>query len=323
MTLDTPQWKDFTSSDFDQVQSSVSSMVRPHKLSLKTGLQPLQTRIRRVQFGDVSLMRLGYGADVRIQSDELGGFYLIQLPQQGQALIRCGDEKVESSTQVATVLNPHVDIDMIWYANNEQLMLKVDRVLVEQLARSMGFSVPSSGLVFPVKLQQHRSASWQLMLRYLLDCARHAEAMQQSPLLTAQLAQLVATTFLEQHPPLQVTNQRRLSGKVLPKHIRLVENYLHDYADQAICIEGLAAMAQVSTRSLYAGFKEFCGISPMQYLRQIRLDRVREDLLATTTPISISEVALRWGFMHQGRFSQEYKQRFAETPSQSIQRLRT
>lgn len=322
MTLGTPQWKDFTSSDFDQVQSSVSSMVRPHRLSLKTGLQPLQTRIRCVQFGAVSLMRLGYGADVRIQSDALGGFYLIQLPQHGQALVRCGNEKVDSSAEIATVLNPHADIDMVWYANNEQLMLKVDRVLVEQLARTMGLTVPNSGLVFPVKLEQHRSTGWQLMLRYVLDCARHAEAMQQSPLLTTQLEQLVTTTLLDLHPPLQTTDPRRSSGKVLPRHIRLVENYLHDYADQAICIEDLATMAQVSTRSLYAGFKEFCGISPMQYLRQIRLDRVREDLLNATVPVSISEIALRWGFMHQGRFSQEYKQRFGETPSQSLQRLR-
>ena len=61
----------------------------------------------------------------------------------------------------------------------------------------------------------------------------------------------------------------------------------------------------------------------MQYLRQIRLDRARADLLNETEAVnSVTEVAFRWGFMHQGRFSAEYKQRFGETPSQSLQRSR-
>lgn len=317
------KWENFASSDREQVQSSVSSIITPHRLSLKKALQPLQTRMRHAQLGQISLMRLGYGADVRIQPDDLAGFYLIQLPQYGHATVRCGGEEVESSPQIATVLNPNTDIDMVWYANNEQLMLKIDRLLIEQLAGAMDISVSSSGLVFPVRLEGHRSTNWQLMLRYLVDCARNADSVLQSPLLVSQLEQLVATTFLGAHPPLQPEKMRAID-KVLPKHIRLVENYLHEQADQLIRVEDLAALAQVSVRSLHAGFKEYCGISPMLYLRQIRLDRARADLIDhhNTATKSVAEVALRWGF-HQGRFSAEYKQRFGETPGQTLQRVRT
>lgn len=322
MSPNSTHWQDFTSNDVDQVQSSVSSMIKPHRLSLKKASQPLQTRMRFAQFGQISLVRLGYGADVRIQPDELAGFYLIQLPQYGQALVRCGGEEVESSPKVATVLNPNAEIDMVWRANNEQLMLKIDRFLIEQLVRGMDMDVPDSGLVFPVKLEGHLSVNWQLMMRYLVDCARHAESILQSPLLIAQLEQLAATTFLGVHSPL-APEKPRVQGRVLPKHIRLVENYLYEHADQVIRVEELAALAQISIRSLHAGFKEYCGISPMQYLRQIRLDRARTDLLQTEdATTSVADVALRWGFMHQGRFSAEYKQRFGETPSQSLQRAR-
>lgn len=317
------KWDSVISSDIDQVQSSVSSIITPHRLSLKKALQPLQTRLRHAQFGQISLMRLGYGADVRIQPDELAGFYLIQLPQYGGARVRCGTEEVESSPKVATVLNPNTEIDMVWYANNEQIMLKVDRLLVERLAEVMDISVPSSGLVFPVRLEGHRSTNWQLMQRYLIDCARNADSVLQSPLLVAQLEQLVTTTFLGAHAPLAQPQKPRPLGKVLPKHIRLVENYLYEYADQVIRVEELAALAKVSVRSLQAGFKEYCGLSPMQYLRQIRLDKARTDLINTeTATLSVAEVALRWGF-HQGRFSAEYKQRFGETPGQTLQRARS
>lgn len=314
------KWERVISSDIDQVQSSVSSIITPHRLSLKETSQPLQTRLRHAQFGQISLMRLGYGADVRIQPDELAGFYLIQLPQSGGAVVRCGREEVESSPKVATVLNPNTEIDMVWYANNEQLMLKVDRLLVERLAEAMDITVPSSGLVFPVRLETHRSINWQLMQRYLIDCARNADSVLQAPLLVAQLEQLVATTFLGAHTPLSQQKKSRPFSKVLPKHLRLVENYLYEYADQVIRVEELAALARVSVRSLQAAFKEHFGLSPMRYLRQIRLDKARIDLLNTETVApSVAEVALRWGF-HQGRFSAEYKQRFGETPGQTLQR---
>lgn len=311
-------WQNFASTDLDLVQSSVSSLIKPHRLSLQSRSQPLQTHLRFAQLGQIGLMRLGYGADVRIQPEELAGFYLVQVPQYGHATIRSGTEQVDSSPQIATVLNPNAEIDMVWRANNEQLMLKIDRALIEQIAPHFEQRHTPTELVFPLRFLAHQQTSWQLMMRYVIDCARNSETFVQSPLLLAQLEQLVATTFLELHPPIQAEKLRRLE-KILPRPIRLVEQYLHEHADQPIRLEQLAVVAQTSVRSLHAGFQEYCGISPMQYLRQIRLERARFDL-SQPSSASITEVALGWGFMHLGRFSVEYKRRFGESPSQTQKR---
>lgn len=324
MATSTTQWQDFAFTDIEQIQSSISSMIKPHRLSLKQRSQHLHTHIRCVQFDQISLMRLSYGAEVRIQPEELAGFYLIQIPQYGNALVHCDNEKVASCPDVATVLNPNAEIDMVWQADNQQLMLKIDRSLIEQSARARDIHIPSSGLVFPVRLEAHRSVNWQLMLRYLIDCARNSDSILGAPLLVAQLEQLAVTSFLEIHAPLQVnkTHKPRVPGTVMPKHIRLIESYLHEHADQVIRVEDLAALSQISVRSLYAGFKAYCGISPMHYLRQIRLDRARKDLMdRADATCSVAEVALRWGF-HQGRFSAEYRQRFGETPGQTLKSAR-
>lgn len=313
-------WQNFASTDLDLVQSSVSTLIKPHRLSLQSSSQPLHTHLRFAQLGQISLMRLGYGADVRIQPEELAGFYLVQVPQYGHASIRSGTEQVDSSPQVATVLNPNVEIDMVWRANNEQLMLKIDRALIEQIAPHFESISRPAELIFPLKFLAHQHTSWRLMMRYVIDCARNSETYAQSPLLLAQLEQLVVTTFLELHPPIQAEPHRRLE-KILPKPIRLVEQYLHEHADQPIRLEQLAAVAQTSVRSLHAGFQAHCGISPMQYLRQIRLERARFDL-SQPSAASITEVALRWGFMHLGRFSAEYKRRFGESPSHTQKRAR-
>jgi AraC-like DNA-binding protein len=72
-------------------------------------------------------------------------------------------------------------------------------------------------------------------------------------------------------------------------------------------------------RSLYAGFKEYLGVSPMQYLRDLRMECARTELMSGEAS-NVSGVALRWGFAHLGRFSNDYKLRYGETPSQTLRR---
>lgn len=314
-------WQNFASTDLDTVQSSVSHLIKPHRLSLQSASKPLQTHLRFAQLGKIGLMRLAYGADVRIQPEQLAGFYLVQIPQYGYATVKSGNEQIDSSPQVATVLNPNAEIDMLWRANNEQLMLKIDRALMEQMATHFDVRFAQQELAFPLRFQSHQHTNWQLMMRYLIDCARQSDSVLQSPLLLTQLEQLVVTTFLELNPPLIAAQSRRLE-QVPPKAIRRVEQYLHEHADQPIRLDQLAVVAQMSIRSLHAGFQEHCGVSPMQYLKQIRLERVRIDLSQPETR-SITDVALRWGFMHLGRFSMDYKRRFGESPSQTLKRARS
>lgn len=323
MSNDSVSWENVMSTDADQVKTMISSMLTPHKLSLLKA-SSLQSCIRHANFGQVDVIRLGYGAHVRIQPDDLVDYYLIQIPQYGQATVRCGAEEVESIPGVASVLSPNSEIDMNWQASNEQIMIKVDRLLLEQTAQDMGMDPMVNGVHFPAKFECHRSVSWQLMLRYLVDCARNSLSMQRSPLLIRQIEQLVVTTLLGEHPPVLQSGLNRLRSSILPRHIKQVENYLHEHIDQPINLALLAAQAQVSVRTLQVAFKEHCGVSPMQYLRQLRLERVRADLLThgDSLECSVADIAMRWGFAHLGRFSAAYKDRFGETPSQSLQRLR-
>lgn len=314
-------WARIASADLEHVRNSVSDMIKAHQLKQLRADQTLQTRLRHAQFGQVALSRLGYGADVHIQPDHLAGFYLIQMPQYGTARVRCGGQTVESTPYAATILNPNEDVDMIWHANNEQLMLKIDRNLVEEAARGMGMDVGPQGLVFPVRLEAHTQPSWQIMLRYVLDCARHSQDILRSPLLINQLEQLTVTTLLGLHPPAQA--HAISATRVLPRHLKKVVSHLHEQAHLPLTIAELSDIARVSSRTLQQAFREHYGMSPMQYLRQVRLDKLRHELIHSDEPYqTLADLAMRWGFAHQGRFSAEYRSRFGETPSETLMRVR-
>lgn len=79
--------------------------------------------------------------------------------------------------------------------------------------------------------------------------------------------------------------------------------------------ETLARAAGLSARSLSRGFQHLRGYSPMTALRHARLERVRMDLSRGHAGGTVTEAAVRWGFLHLGRFSSLYAARFGELPS--------
>ena len=89
--------------------------------------------------------------------------------------------------------------------------------------------------------------------------------------------------------------------------------YLRQHVAESVTLTDLAAAAGVSERTLRRNFPRFIGLSPLAYLRQLRLKAVRDDLLEGEG--AVSRIATRHGFSHLGRFASAYRDCFGETPS--------
>ncbi|MGQ9364691.1 helix-turn-helix domain-containing protein [Azospirillum sp. ST 5-10] len=86
-------------------------------------------------------------------------------------------------------------------------------------------------------------------------------------------------------------------------------------------IAGLARRLDVSTEALRRAFLVSVGVGPGTWLRQQRLDGARRDLAVSAgAATTVSEVAMKWGFWHLGRFSAYYAAQYGETPSQTVRR---
>jgi transcriptional regulator GlxA family with amidase domain len=109
-----------------------------------------------------------------------------------------------------------------------------------------------------------------------------------------------------------VTTSR--SGRLQP-----VLTHIEAHADHPLTPVELARVGCMSVRTLHATFRQELGLSPMAYLRRIRLDRVHGELLRTPGA-RIGDVAMRWGFFHASRFARQYEERFGELPSDTAQR---
>jgi transcriptional regulator GlxA family with amidase domain len=61
-------------------------------------------------------------------------------------------------------------------------------------------------------------------------------------------------------------------------------------------------------------------MTPMQYLKRLRLEGARSELLQAAPGSRVVDVAYRWGFAHHGVFSASYADVFGELPSVTLRR---
>lgn len=110
------------------------------------------------------------------------------------------------------------------------------------------------------------------------------------------------------------------SGAV-PSDVKNALAYIRQDAGREFSIGDLAARCGVSERTLHKHFRAFMGMSPLEYRRRLRLAEARNELLRSADG-TVTNVATRWGFSHFGRFAQQYRRQFGETPSTTIRESR-
>jgi transcriptional regulator GlxA family with amidase domain len=86
-------------------------------------------------------------------------------------------------------------------------------------------------------------------------------------------------------------------------------------------IADLCRAVGVTPRTLERAVRAVHVATPLEFLHALRLTEARQTLLSKRGAAgSVTEVATRFGFRELGRFSGEYRQRFGESPSETLRR---
>lgn len=315
----------FRSSDAEESRLHVARVFCPHELKQVTGRHAFASRHNLVRLNETALNYLTYGTDVDILPGELQSFFLVQMPLAGTAAVRCGRQEVLSGVDTASILSPHEYTEMRWHHDNRQLLLWIPRQSLEQrLAEHLG-EMPDQPLSFRLALPQREglTQSWCRMLADLASNIDHSGAdwlRFRSTVAALEDCLLRGLLQLHQHNYSErLATPPREAGK--PRHVQRAIDYVQAHIEDGISVGDIARAACVSVRALEEGFRKHCDTTPLVYLREVRLDRVRKALV--NLPLhgeSVTDIAHRYGFVHLGRFSAYYKARFGETPSQTAGR---
>jgi AraC-like DNA-binding protein len=141
-----------------------------------------------------------------------------------------------------------------------------------------------------------------------------------NPLTVASLEDFIVNELLLSHPHNYSDALYGPTLSIAPRDVKRAIDFIEANLPSPISLADVIGSAGVPGRTLFKHFADYKGMSPMQYLRTARLEKVREELLRGYADGTVADVAMAWGFSHLGRFSVEYRRRYGERPSQSLRR---
>ncbi|WP_055714629.1 AraC family transcriptional regulator [Streptomyces torulosus] len=311
------------SCDLEETRAVVAQAFCPHELTLEHPRSRLDARYQAVQIGGLGLHYLDYGTDVRVAPGELGDFYLVEIPLGGVSEISSGGQCVTADRNTAVVLSPARPIETRRSAGSPQLIVRVGRKPLEShLCRTLNRPVHqplSFALGLPLDTPAGRSLLNLVML--LRGEIENGGGMLNEPLTLARMEELFMTHLLLGQPNTHSEALHRGEQPVPPQAIRRAREIIEARAAEPLTVADIAAEVHVSVRVLQDGFRRYVGCSPTEQLRETRLRGANAALLeADPETATVTSVAVRWGFLHMGRFSMEYGRRFGETPSATLRR---
>lgn len=115
--------------------------------------------------------------------------------------------------------------------------------------------------------------------------------------------------------------ERDLTHATYADIVRRSEKILHEQEEGSVTVLDLCLALRCSRRTLQTSFQRVANVSPIEYLRMVRLNGVRCLLRSTACEeLGVGEAAARWGFTHASYFAREYRELFGELPSQTVRR---
>src|SRR5262245_48200651 len=108
-----------------------------------------------------------------------------------------------------------------------------------------------------------------------------------------------------------------MAPQVLPGPLKKALDLLKAGPAHAWTVQELAAHCGIGRRTLQRQFRCFLDKMPMELLRDLRFERARQELLRGSLA-SVTEIAVRNGFNHVGRFAIQYRARYGESPSATL-----
>jgi AraC-like DNA-binding protein len=294
----------------------------PLQVRVATSSDVFDMHMNALDIGAVTTSYIRFGADTQITNSETA-FYHVNIPLSGCTIWRAQKYVVRSTPTVAAVLSPGTAGELLWGGGCAQLCVmlpqsSLDRELERHLDRAITEPVTFAPAM---NLASSTTRRWLDALRLVLNEADHSNGQSLHPLTTRTLENLLVDSLLlaQRHNYTSALNGPTPTAS--PRAVRAAMELLEGSPERPWTVGELASEIHVSVRALQSAFARSQGLSPMRYLRDVRLRRIHADLLdADPQRTTVTEVAARWGFAHHGHFAARYREKFGEPPASTLQR---
>ncbi|MDH4451254.1 MAG: helix-turn-helix domain-containing protein [Rhodoferax sp.] len=215
-----------------------------------------------------------------------------------------------SATPDSVLVRPgHCEFELVTPADYTIFGVVVRQDTLRDAAQGMGMDLDWERLCRAEVVQASPAARRQcLQTLHALLSGDTAASTDPQHLALAALLPLLDTGVVDS----AVRNSQARRQRIVAK----ARDHLLAHHDHTITVPDLCQRLFVSRRTLQYCFEDVLGMTPVQYLRILRLNGARRDLLRKPDS-TVRDVAADWGFWHFSQFAHDYRTLFGHSPSQS------
>lgn len=287
-----------------------------HDVSLPARSRDFRMGLRAYAAGDLTIGLLEYRSPVRLSTAPFGESYQVNIPLVGRVAMTYGGDRIEVTAGVGGIHGPERETQVEGWGEPARILgIKIPTSTMQGSLEALLGRAPEEPVAFDgtVDLTSGAGQVWKGAVQLLARGLTMEGSLLLNPLVAQPAAESLVRGLLLAARHSYSAELTGEVGAVGPDYVRAALRVIRLRAAEPLTVEDIARQVHVSVRSLQAAFREHLGTTPMHALRDERLDRVRDELLATGAPVATT--AARWGFGHAGRFAGHYAQRFGESPS--------
>jgi AraC-like DNA-binding protein len=303
-----------------------STAFYPHRLTLLGRSNGFGLTQRVTSVGPVTIGDITYQTDVALGFEETRDSYHVCVPLTGWLESRHRRQQLTSSPALGSTYRPDAEMTATrWPGGSRQLAVKIDQAAVNRALETLVDTPVDLPIPFDAALPLNGGVA-QSWLRLLLTMQREldsADSLIRNPLVSDPLVESLIHGLLlvADHPYRDALAAPVKPGR--PAAVRDAMNIIEAAPHLPLTSKALAAQCHVSVRTLQEGFQPYLGMSPMAFLRVVRLGRAHRDLRsADPSQNTVAAIAHRWGFHHAGRFAAAHQRMYGETPLQALHAAR-
>jgi AraC-like DNA-binding protein len=286
--------------------------------------KPFSLSQRVGSVGPITVFDLAFNVDACIHCPHDRAFYQVNILASGQMQLFHRGSAITYAPGLATICLPEGEVDVpLWQAGCRMIALRVSRnALEDTLGEALGRPLTTQIEFNPYMATTKGPArSWmQMFTVFAQELFRTDSALTQPLVATPFVDSLLHALLLAADHPFRDTLAER-TKLVAPQAIRPAVDIIESEPHLPLTVASLAAECHVSARALQQSFVRHMGMSPMTYLRQVRLRRAHQELLESDPSVeTVASIARRWGYSNPGRFAAAHASRYGETPAATLHR---
>jgi AraC-like DNA-binding protein len=308
-------------SDVDQARELLRQAYLPMEVH-PIGSDRFDLYMNAVQLQVMTAGYIRFASQVMLHAPDVRSYH-IAIPLSGQATNTWddGQQQIATTSESAGIFTPGMPVDITWSTGCGQICLMIPAQEMRQQLEAM----LDQSVLAPVEFERSldlnttSSASWLQLVTILGREADRPQGLFRHPLAMQTLQHLLIQGLLLMQPH-NYTDALSKDEISAPRGaVRRAIELMRAHPETSWTTGELAQEVGVSARALQKGFARSDELPPMTYLRHLRLHRAHSELLdASPRSVTVTAVASRWGFLHFGRFAQQYCQIFGEPPSVTL-----